>query len=134
MTGLSKLLKYPSQLNTLRRTGGKLQDLPQKGRTTATMKNGSQHRMKDPVIMAKVRAALRSRFCSNFSCFRFSFDLTTTTGVATSVFRSIWFSFVRSSQLPRTPFGALDSWNRLDLLSSRSRHGDDVGVDVTLAS
>ena len=74
MIGLSRLLKYPSQSMTLWTSGGRSRQpsAAQNGRTSATMKNGSQQQTKDPVMTARVRAALRSRFCSRRSFARCS--------------------------------------------------------------
>src|SRR6218665_2867553 len=117
MTGLRRLLKYPNQRMTLNRSGGKLHWSLQKGRKMAMMKKGSQQTMKDPVMIANVRAAFRSLFCSIFSLARRSF-----VRGEVSRLRSMEECFVRSSQLPRR-----FPWSII--VPCPPRHaGDDGGV------
>src|SRR6218665_715617 len=74
MMGLRKLFRYPSQVVALTTAFGVRHRGPQKGRTVARRKKGNQQMIKDPVMMARVRAAFRSRPCARFSRALFSVD------------------------------------------------------------
>lgn len=84
--GFKRELEYPSQSITSLSHKGIWQD-GQKGITSALMKNGSQHRMKVPIIMPRVFTVLRSRAMASF------------------LFASVFFSCLFSSR--GTEFGVL---------------------------
>jgi hypothetical protein len=67
MIGFSRLLMYPSHPMMLTIWSGKRHLEPQKGRKMASTKKGNQQRIKVPVMIARVLAALRSRINSMFA-------------------------------------------------------------------